>query len=449
MPDRDSLPSYSDVVAYYLRDDVAAFMWRLCQGRLLKFFHHSAYDLRSEHKTPAGLAFHGVASVADLCQRVRAATANAPSYPYPFFPFWGMQSTAVNVYGAPDRLLGWDMRFEFDFDLAQSFAAVLPVAAVLEHLGVPYVSKFSGHRSLHLLIPAEAFPAGMKARADHAEWMRVFDALGRLFCRLSPYINATSAGLSKEIMLTAPYSLHRYHGLLSLPLSIEQSLRFSPAMAALERFPGVAWPFPDPEDPGLGAQALIDLAARADQSPGALAEVARGAFAGPAWERFNRRVVPGDVEPHSTLGLLMAGASGLGGEAKPGALDPRVRLALAAMDDPQNKTYKHLRLIDEVSYVTPFDTYVRQRRANATVLDAWVQGGSARALATVQSILVDPQYKAPLLLALRLYAILPEDARRPAGHAGEPAAKGTRSGARCTACFSFWRWANCPAARSG
>ncbi len=101
MPCTDSLPTYKDVVAYYLRDDVAAFMWRLCQSRLLRFFHHSPYDLRTERKTPPGLAIHGLASVDDLRERIQSATRDVPSYPYPFFPFWGMQPTTVEGAGGP------------------------------------------------------------------------------------------------------------------------------------------------------------------------------------------------------------------------------------------------------------------------------------------------------------------------------------------------------------
>jgi hypothetical protein len=71
------------------------------------------------------------------------------------------------------------MRFEVDFDLDCSFQALIPVAAVLEHFSVPVLAKFSGRRSLHAIIPAEAFPSRMTSEPNHGEWMAAFEQLAR------------------------------------------------------------------------------------------------------------------------------------------------------------------------------------------------------------------------------------------------------------------------------
>ena len=186
-------PSYQRAVRYYLRDDVSGFFWRLCQTRRLKFFHHCDSDPRGPTRArPRAISLHCVASVEELCDRIMAATHPLPEYPYDFFPFWGMQSNRVNAPGEADHAIGWDMRFEFDYGLQDSFAVLLPIVAVLKHFGVPILAKYSGHRSLHLIIPAEAFPLSLKRRAGRQRWMAAIELLGDLFCRIAPYLIPTN-----------------------------------------------------------------------------------------------------------------------------------------------------------------------------------------------------------------------------------------------------------------
>ena len=125
MIDLPENPSYEDVIAYYLRDDVAEFFWRLSQSRQLKFFHHCETDPQARTRArPQAISIHCPATVGELCESVQAATDQSPDYPYAFFPFWGIQSSEVNEPGQPGQIIGWDMRFEFDFDLENSFAVL-------------------------------------------------------------------------------------------------------------------------------------------------------------------------------------------------------------------------------------------------------------------------------------------------------------------------------------
>jgi len=409
----ETLPSYQQAVAYYLRDDVSTFMWRLSQTRPLKFFHHCGHDLRTQRGQPKSIAIHCIESAEELRERIREATSDVPAYPYPFFPFWGMQSTEVNTYGVAGKTIGWDMRFEFDLELQESFAIVLPVAAVLRHLGISHLLKYSGQRSLHFIVPAEAFPAAMKGNADHKHWMSVLDLIGDFFCRISPYLNPTNIGLSKGMILTAPYSFHRYNGLLSIPLTVDEALHFEPASARLERFSGVVWPFPDSECQGKEMAGLIRLATEAEERPKAIVEVARKAFAGSEWEDFFGRMVPRDVEQDSMLGLLTMGVGGLGRPA-PTSMDRhpvhnRLERAVVAMDNPQNKAFKELRLIGEVGFNVPLETLAGQRRLHAEVLNEWIHGGCDLAVERILAIVDDSRYNFSFLLGLRLVPILPED----------------------------------------
>jgi hypothetical protein len=181
----------------------------------------------------------------------------------------------------------------------------------------------------------------------------------------------------------------------------------------MERFSGVDWPFPDSDHPGTEMAGLIRLATEAQERPQAIVEVARKAFAGSEWADFFGRMVPRDVEHDTTLGLLTMGVGGLGRPA-PASTDrrpvrSRVEKAIVAMDNPQNKAFKELRLIGEVGFNVPLETLAGQRRLHAEVLNAWIHGGCDLALQRILTIVDDSRYNYPFLLGLRLVTILRED----------------------------------------
>jgi hypothetical protein len=407
----DEMPSYKEVIGYYLRDDVSAFLWTLSQTRQLKFFHHCTSDLRITREVPDAISTHCVSSLNTFKRQIIEASIDMPAYPYAFFPFWGMQSTKVNTPGNPDDTVGWDARFEFDFEQDQSFAVVLPIAGVLQYFSVPHLLKFSGHRSLHLVIPAESFPAKMKQKPDHREWMRVFDQLGDFFCRLAPYVNPTNTKLAKETVLTTPYSFHRYNGLINLPISIGQALTFKRGIANLSRFPGVSWGFPDASEDGAGLKRLLGFAEETRHNAEIVVDTFPAIFKDSGWQAFFQRAFPSD-NPQSVHTILMKGVCGFRSEVEVpvnGHTDQnRLRKALTAMDLPENKTIQHLRLIADFGFDLDFNILVRQRRNNALVLADWIDGGVESALKRILMLKNDSEYAAPFLLALRLLTILPE-----------------------------------------
>jgi hypothetical protein len=410
-------PSYETVVRYYLRDDVSDFFWRLCQTRRLKFFHHCDTDPRGPARArPRSIALHCVPTVEELRDRVVAAARPVPEYPYDFFPFWGMQSNRVNAPGEADRVIGRDMRFEFDYGLRDSFAVLLPIVAALEHFGVPTLAKCSGHRSMHLVVPAEAFPLPLKQQADHQAWMAALELLGDLICRIAPYLIPTNIGLSKDLTVTAPYSFHRYHGLISLPLSLEQALAFDPGEAALEAFRGTAWPFPDPWCEGIEMGALLAYAGRVQDDPAAVLDLAEAVFRGRRWAEFARENVPPDIPAGSALAALMAGAAGVSQANACRQQDPdaarRLRRALVAMDDPAHKAFKFGGLVGEVDYHHSLEQATWPRRVKAEVLSAWALDGLDAAFDRVMAIAADDRYATPIVLAARLWSFLPETDER-------------------------------------
>jgi hypothetical protein len=404
-------PTYEQTIEYYLREDVSTFLWQLSQTRQLKFFHHCNSDIRLTREPPKAIRFHCEPDIGEFRRRIGKSASDIPSYPYDFFPFWGMQSTKVNVPGLPNELVGWDVRFEFDFDRNQSFAVVLPMAGALEHFKVPFLIKFSGHRSLHLVIPAESFPIEMKEHPDHKKWMDVFESLGDFFCRIAPYVNPTSIGLSKETILTTPYSLHRYNGLVSLPLSVEDALSFDDQRARIENVLRVNTVFPEHNCDGLEMKTFLTFVKNVKNNPSTLVEAAQDFYTGPLWETFFGKISTRDFEDSPTSAILMAGICEL--RRHSGSVEEanreRTERALLVIDNPATKSFKQLGMVGEFGFHVPFDTIVRQRKVNAAILDCWVHGGIDHALERILSVISDDSFKCPFLLGLRLCTIIPEN----------------------------------------
>ena len=398
-------PSYEEAIQYYLRDDVAHFFWQLAQRRQLKFFHHCETDPKGPTRPkPRGIVLHCVESVDVLREKILSVTTAVPSYAYDFFPFFGIQSSVVNVSGQPDEVMGWDLRFEYDHKWPYSFAIVLPIVALLTHFHVPVLAKYSGHRSLHIIIPAEAFPLSMKQNSDHTVWMQTFDLLGNLLCRIAPYVLPTGVGLGKALILTAPYSFHRYNGFLSLPLSLRQAMAYDRAEAVLDRFPGIDWQPPDTWGDGAGMAALLETAERANQDPEIALKIAEEVFAGPEWGTFVANTTPTGITHDSALGLLMAGLPGI----KQSLVNGRVQQALLVVDEPENKTMRFGGLVGGDGQHLSLERALAHRRARCQPLAVWASESLEAAFQFLLDSSMDSQYAASVTLAVRLLSYLPE-----------------------------------------
>jgi len=402
-------PSYHQAIDYYFREDVSQLMWELSNQRPLKFFYYSEVDLRESRRTPLGIKLHCVESIAKFKDRIRAVARDQETRPG-FIPFFGMGNVA-NKPGEPDKIVGWDMRFEFDLDLKSSFRVLIPIFAVLDHFGVPVLAKYSGHRSLHLMIPAEAFPLGMREKAEHKEWMDAFQALGDLFCLLSPALNRGSIRLSKEMVLTAPYSFHRYYGLLSIPLSLQEAMNFDPSSASPQNFPGVRWNpnlLVDQED---RIAPLLDLARHRTEKSADVIQLSRSVFSGLHWQNF---VTAPDFFPTSDDPLtasLIVGLTRINFMPKLSNLTAdqadRFANALIVMDNPEAKEGKFYRLIGKVGFHLPEETLSAVRLTLATVLARWVYGGLDEAIDHLLLLAESDEVGTPVTCAVRILSFLP------------------------------------------
>ena len=95
------------------------------------------------------------------------------------------------------------------------------VLDVLDAYNVFYQIKFSGHRSLHLMIPAESLPRTFRDQSTNDQ----FDSIERAIVRFLPPTGHTGPGLR------VVYSIHPRSGMVSIPLTRREIPNFRPWMA--------------------------------------------------------------------------------------------------------------------------------------------------------------------------------------------------------------------------
>ena len=151
---------------------------------------------------------------------------------YPYFRIdWQRHRPACSC--DEETLWGYDFVFEKDSFLWQEcFEAMVPVMDVLEHFDVYYWLKYTGHHSLHLIIPAEVFPRtfrGILLKGKHKA----------IYHRLMVFLNKRAAQRYNEHDrhcppgTNMPYSMNEDTGLLNYPLLREELEDFRPWHAGI------------------------------------------------------------------------------------------------------------------------------------------------------------------------------------------------------------------------
>jgi len=120
---------------------------------------------------------------------------------------------------------GWD----------RAVREMMPAVHFLRSVGVQFLAKYDGNRSLHVVIPHDALPPG--GYAVHLALCRVLREQAGLGC----YVHLLR-------QYTVPFALHRSTGLAALPLLPEEIAGFRPWQASVDqvRVPDW-WPPHDPD----------------------------------------------------------------------------------------------------------------------------------------------------------------------------------------------------------
>ena len=130
-------------------------------------------------------------------------------------------NTGIVTEGGADRAAHMDCVFEADLPTwRDAFQDVSTIIARFEHYGVPYLHRFSGHRSLHTIIPGDIMPRGYRGKSA--------SKLARLLLRWS-----SSQAHFLPLITRMPYSLNEDSGLVCLPIARGKLRGFRPWQANL------------------------------------------------------------------------------------------------------------------------------------------------------------------------------------------------------------------------
>lgn len=212
-------PTLGEVKEYYSREDVLEFLSYSCRKRKVSLSFRAEPSFNSESGAPplepesVGHLHQIVAEGMEANLRGMADDVRPSVYP----SFHGMTSKDGDVIS--------DFVMEADCQgWRRSFVDVRGAIEILNDFGVPYIAKFSGHRSLHVMIPREAFPEEFDGRTIARSWKSLEKRLRSFFrtIALVRYAHGTGG------ILRLPYSLNENTGMVSLPIGHEGIDDFRP-----------------------------------------------------------------------------------------------------------------------------------------------------------------------------------------------------------------------------
>jgi len=227
-PTLGSHPTIPEVVDYYLRADILPEIFHVTQVRDVTFIHRESGG--KDVHTP--LQPKDVVELKNFLQQFFTQHASRLE-PYPWFTVsWSSGAYKHNPQTGERHIIGWDSVVELDYGWCQSFSELYGGIQVLNDFGIHYRAKFSGHRSLHFILPAEAMPESLRERPDRERWSDTINKVGEFVITRSNYLRNWQK-MGTHAAYSAPYTVHRYVGLAAIPLVFADYKRFRPWMATV------------------------------------------------------------------------------------------------------------------------------------------------------------------------------------------------------------------------
>lgn len=211
-------PTLAEVKWYYTREDILAFIHYACKKRNVTFSFRDEPNLKSESgnvidpQSPAHLRDIIVEGIAANIQGI-ADEGRLQAYPS-FHSLTSKDGDAIGDFVMEADCHGW----------RRSFVDVRGAIEVLNDFQVPYIAKFSGHRSLHVMIPREAFPGDFDGVPINQAWKMLEKRLRDFFSKYARVRYAHGTGG----ILRLPYSLNENTGMVSLPVCYDELDDFRP-----------------------------------------------------------------------------------------------------------------------------------------------------------------------------------------------------------------------------
>jgi len=252
-PTLGSHPTIPEVVDYYLRADILPEIFHVMQVRDVTFIYRESGG-KDVH---VPLQPKDVVELENFLQQFFTQHASLLE-PYPWFTIsWRSAAYENNPQTGERHIIGWDSVIELDYGWRQSFGELYGGIQVLNDFGIHYRAKFSGHRSLHFILPAESMPESFRERPDREKWDDAINKVGEFVVTRSNYLRNWQK-MGTHTAYSAPYTAHRFVGLVAIPIMFADYQQFRPWMATVH----LAAPVPNwwdvPAQAGENFQKLLD-----------------------------------------------------------------------------------------------------------------------------------------------------------------------------------------------
>ncbi len=216
-------PTLAETLEYYNREDVSSFIYQACLKRRICMFF--APEMRwSGSWRQNFLTLESPEHLNDtIIAKIRNSTVDlAEDHPMRFYPSFHEAADMLGDY--KDFVLEADCR-----GWRKSFDDLYGALRILDEFQVVYRIKFSGHRSLHFMIPWEAFPEYFNGKSVKKQWKQICDRVRAYFVRHGGLRSAHRSGG----ILRIAYSLNENTGLVSLPIASGELEDFRPWEAVM------------------------------------------------------------------------------------------------------------------------------------------------------------------------------------------------------------------------
>ena len=199
------------IVAYYAREDIQQAMFQYAQGRkvtILRTF---------KPLFPPLVQPKDVLHLSMFCLLQKTY-------------FWpSLHGTISREQEDGPIVCDFVVELDYKADWAGCFEMSRPIVKFFEELGLFFLIKFSGHCSPHIIIPAEAFPQRYMSPQMFRGLHRALMNLIRRKVSRPSYIDMSFHSFNHFLRMA--YSLNEQHGMVSVPIPIEQYDSFSPRLA--------------------------------------------------------------------------------------------------------------------------------------------------------------------------------------------------------------------------
>ncbi|MBM3234762.1 HEAT repeat domain-containing protein [Candidatus Poribacteria bacterium] len=215
-------PTLAEMNEYYARDDVLDFLYDECQRRNIDIaFRKKRWPIKPTSKA------HLKEIIDDTIeQKIKKAyqlnAGNIDSIRLEKYDYLSFHAHTCITKGK--KLLGFDLIFEADMQgWRRAFEDLCGVVKILDGFDVCYRIKYSGVRSLHLMIPFETFPQQFNGESILSQCAEIHSKIQNYFRRHGGMEKAHGGGV-----LRLAYSLNEDNGLVSLPILSHQLSDFRP-----------------------------------------------------------------------------------------------------------------------------------------------------------------------------------------------------------------------------